>query len=79
MKISDEERFQSGGEVVASVFVSRWYKAVAHKATSNLKNKLGLAFRSKTYKSYLRFLKSDRVQRMMNFGVFPQRLLWAGS
>ena len=64
---------------VASVFVSRWDKAVADKAPADLKNKLGIAVMHKTYRSYIQFLKSDRVQRAMNFGAFPQRLLWAST
>ena len=64
---------------VASVFVSRWDKAVAAKAPAELLNKLGIAVMQKTYSAYLDFLRSPRVQRLMNFGVFPQRLLWAST
>lgn len=64
---------------VASLFVSRWDKAVMDKATANIKNKLGLAVSQKTYQAYLQFLKSNRVQRIMNFGASPQRLLWAST
>jgi transaldolase len=64
---------------VASVFISRWDKAVADKAPDGLKNKLGLAVAEKTYSSYLRFLSSERMQKAMNFGVMPQRLLWAST
>jgi len=64
---------------VASVFVSRWDKAVADKAPASLQNQLGIAVMQKTYFSYLQFLRSERVQKIMNFGVFPQRLLWAST
>jgi transaldolase len=64
---------------VASVFVSRWDKAVADKAPLELQNQLGIAVMQKTYHSYLQFLSSERVQRAMNYGVFPQRLLWAST
>lgn len=64
---------------VASLFVSRWDKAVEDKAPENLKNKLGIAVAQKTYVAYLKFLKSPRVQRIMNFGTSPQRLLWAST
>lgn len=64
---------------VASVFVSRWDKAVAEKAPAILQNKLGIAVMQKTYHAYQRFINSGRVQRVMNFGVFPQRLLWAST
>ncbi|MBW6489959.1 MAG: transaldolase [Lentimicrobium sp.] len=64
---------------VASVFVSRWDKAVAEKAPIELRNKLGIAIMQKTYFAYHQFLTSERVQRVMNFGAFPQRLLWAST
>jgi len=64
---------------VASVFVSRWDKAVADKAPEGLQNQLGIAVMQKTYHTYLQFLRSERVQKTMNYGVFPQRLLWAST
>lgn len=64
---------------VASVFVSRWDKAVSEKVSDGLKNKLGLATSQKTYEAYLQFLQSNRVQKVMNLGVSPQRLLWAST
>jgi transaldolase len=64
---------------VASVFVSRWDKAVAEKVPAGLQNRLGIAVMERTYHAYLQFLRSERVQRIMNYGVFPQRLLWAST
>ncbi len=64
---------------VASVFVSRWDKAVAGKETDDLSNKLGLAVSQKTYEAYVEFLHSERLQKLMNLGVSPQRLLWAST
>ncbi|MDF1570580.1 MAG: transaldolase [Bacteroidales bacterium] len=64
---------------VASVFVSRWDKAVAGKVPIGLENKLGLAVAQKTYEAYRQFLQSERVQRLLNIGVSPQRLLWAST
>jgi len=64
---------------VASVFVSRWDKAVSNKVSDSLKNKLGLATSQKTYEAYLQFLQSNKVQSVMNLGVSPQRLLWAST
>lgn len=64
---------------VASVFVSRWDRAVANAVPPELQNKLGLAVMHKTYYAYQQFLGSQRVQRLMNFGGFPQRLLWAST
>jgi len=64
---------------VASVFVSRWDKEVASRTSLQLQNKLGIAVMQKVYHSYLGYLNSPRVQRAMNFGAFPQRLLWAST
>jgi len=64
---------------VASVFVSRWDKAVADMVPLDFQNRLGIAVMEKTYYAYLQFLRSERVHRVMNTGVFPQRLLWAST
>ena len=64
---------------VASVFVSRWDRAVTERVPAALHNKLGLAMMNKTYDTYLQFLKSDRVRRIMNKGAFAQRVLWAST
>ncbi|PKP09524.1 MAG: transaldolase [Bacteroidetes bacterium HGW-Bacteroidetes-4] len=64
---------------VASVFVSRWDKAVSGKVSVGLANKLALAVSQKTYEAYAQFLSSGRVQKLMNLGVSPQRLLWAST
>lgn len=64
---------------VASVFVSRWDKAVANIAPAELQNKLGIAVMHRTYRAYQNFLGSQKVQKAMNFGVHPQRLLWAST
>ncbi|UII80300.1 transaldolase [Flagellimonas sp. CMM7] len=64
---------------VASVFVSRWDRAVADKVPDNLKNKLGIAVMYKTYHAYQKFLASNRVRRAVNYGASPQRVLWAST
>jgi len=64
---------------VASVFVSRWDKAIAGKVSEQLLNKLGLAVSQKVYESYIKILQSNRMQRLMNAGVSPQRLLWGST
>lgn len=64
---------------VASVFVSRWDKAIADKVPPALQNQLGIAVMQKAYHSYLNFLRSDKVQKLINFGIFPQRMLWAST
>ena len=64
---------------VASLFVSRWDKAIMVKAPAELQNKLGLAVAQRTFTAYHRLLKSDRMLRAMNHGAQPQRLLWAST
>ncbi len=78
-----ERRIEAGlpAEVasVASVFISRWDKATMGQVPDTLQNTLGIAVAGRTYHAYRTFLNSPRVQRMMNFGVRPQRLLWAST
>jgi len=64
---------------VASVFVSRWDKAVAGKVPPELRSRLGIAIAQRTYKAYRNLLSSPRWQRTYNAGVSPQRLLWAST
>jgi transaldolase len=64
---------------VASLFVSRWDRAVRGQVPSPLANKLGLAVAARTYRAYRELLASDRWQRLANSGARPQRLLWAST
>ena len=64
---------------VASVFVSRWDKAVIDKAPAELKDKLGIAVSTQAYRDYRRLLDSDRWQRLESMGARPQRLLFAST
>ncbi len=64
---------------VASVFISRWDKAVADRVSDDLKDHLGLAVGGNTYKAYRQLLDSDRVERIENAGGRAQRLLWAST
>src|SRR6516164_3003394 len=64
---------------VASVFVSRWDAAVAGKVPEALRNQLGIAIAKRTYKAARALLSSPRWHRIYNFGVRPQRLLWAST
>jgi transaldolase len=61
------------------VFISRWDAAIASKAPEDLRNKLGVAIAQRTYKAYRDLLASDRMQRLLNMGARPQRLLWAST
>ena len=64
---------------VASLFVSRWDVAVAHKVPKVLRNHLGIAIARKAYGVYCTLLDSPRWQRIQNAGARPQRLLWAST
>ena len=64
---------------VASVFVSRWDRAVADKIPDKLRDKLGIAVATQAYRTYRELLDSDRWQRLEGFGARPQRLLFAST
>jgi transaldolase len=64
---------------VASVFISRWDVAVMGKIPDALRDKLGIAIASRTYRAYRDLLSSPRWQRIYNAGARPQRLLWAST
>jgi transaldolase len=64
---------------VASLFVSRWDKAVADKVPKELSNKLGIAVSKKAYAAYRALLDSPRWQKLAAAGGIPQRLLFAST
>jgi transaldolase len=64
---------------VASIFVSRWDKAVMGKVPNDLQNRLGIAIAKRTYKAYRDFLASPRWRKAAAAGAQPQRLLWAST
>ena len=64
---------------VASLFVSRWDRAVAESVPAELRNRLGLAVGQRTYRAYRELLASSRWQRLAVAGARPQRLLWAST
>ena len=64
---------------VASVFISRWDKAVMGKAPKELQDRLGIAIAGRTYKAYRDLLASARWQKAARAGAHPQRLLWAST
>ncbi len=78
-----ERRLATGRDAdvcsVASVFISRWDKAVMGKVPSELRDKLGIAIAQQTYKTYIELRDSDRWQRLIDRGMRPQRLLWAST
>jgi transaldolase len=64
---------------VASLFVSRWDKAVASKVPAGLRNRLGIAVGQQTYVAYRALLESARWKALAAAGASPQRLLWAST
>ncbi len=64
---------------VASVFISRWDKAVIDRTPLELHGKLAIAIAQRTYKAYREMLDSEHWQRLWNWGARPQRLLWAST
>lgn len=64
---------------VASLFISRWDVAVSDQAPAELRNRLGLAVGFHAYRAYRELLDSARMQKLMNEGARPQRLLWAST
>jgi transaldolase len=64
---------------VASLFVSRWDRAVMGKAPAELAGHLGVAVAKKTYQAYRDLLNSDRWKALARRGARVQRLLWAST
>ncbi len=64
---------------VASLFISRWDKAVMGKVPEELRNCLGIAIAKRTCKAYRDLLASPRWKKLAAAGAQPQRLLWAST
>jgi transaldolase len=64
---------------VASVFVSRWDRAISDKAPAPLRNRLGIAIARRTYRAYRELLASPRWRKLADTGAQPQRLLWGST
>jgi transaldolase len=64
---------------VASLFVSRWDKAVADRVPPALRNRLGIAMGGRVYRAYRDLLESPRWRALAAAGAKPQRLLWAST
>lgn len=64
---------------VASIFISRWDKAIMKKATPELRNRLGVAIAGRTYQAYCERLASPQWKKFADAGALTQRLLWAST
>lgn len=78
-----ERRLKAGRDPrvasVASLFVSRWDKAVEKTAPASLRNRLGIAIAQRTYRAYRDLLDSPRWRSLGEAGAMPQTLLWAST
>ncbi|MGD0490376.1 MAG: transaldolase [Steroidobacteraceae bacterium] len=64
---------------VASLFVSRWDRAVAGKVPADLTNRLGIAVVGRTYRAHCDLLESKRWRDLAAAGARKQRMLWAST
>jgi transaldolase len=64
---------------VASLFVSRWDRAVADKVPEDLRNRLGIAVAARTYRAHGELLSSKRWRDLEAAGARKQRMLWAST
>ena len=64
---------------VASLFISRWDKAVQDKVPADLRNRLGIAIAGRTYAAYRELLDSHHSDVLASGGARHQRLLWAST
>jgi transaldolase len=64
---------------VASVFVSRWDRAVADKVPKDLVNRLGIAIMQRTYRAHGELIASKRWRDLEAKGARKQRMLWAST
>jgi transaldolase len=64
---------------VASVFVSRWDKAVSDKVPAELRNRLGIAIAQRTYRAHCDLIAGKRWRDLEAAGARKQRMLWAST
>jgi transaldolase len=64
---------------VASLFVSRWDRAVADKVPPELRNRLGIAIAARTYRAHHELLAGKRWRDLEAAGARKQRMLWAST
>lgn len=64
---------------VASLFISRWDRAVAGKVPAELANRLGIAIAGRTYRAHLDLIASKRWRDLAAAGAVKQRMLWAST
>jgi len=64
---------------VASLFVSRWDRAVGDGVPAQLRNRLGIAVAQRTYRAHCELLATKRWRDLAAAGARKQRMLWAST
>jgi transaldolase len=64
---------------VASLFVSRWDRAVSDKVPEELRNRLGIAIAARTYRAHCDLIAGKRWRDLQAKGARKQRMLWAST
>jgi len=64
---------------VASLFVSRWDRAIANRVAPELRNRLGIAVAMRTYRAHCELMATQRWRALAAAGALKQRLLWAST
>jgi len=64
---------------VASLFVSRWDRAVGEQVPQELRNRLGIAIAQRTYRAHCELLSGKRWRDLAAAGAPKQRMLWAST
>ncbi|HEX4151020.1 MAG TPA: transaldolase [Steroidobacteraceae bacterium] len=64
---------------VASLFISRWDRAIAGKVPAELANRLGIAIAGRTYRAHCDLIASKRWRDLAAAGAVKQRMLWAST
>jgi transaldolase len=64
---------------VASLFISRWDRAVGDKVPEELRNRLGIAIAARTYRAHCELLSTQRWRDLEAAGARKQRMLWAST
>jgi transaldolase len=64
---------------VASLFVSRWDRAVGDKVPEELRNRLGIAIAARTYRAHCDLIAGKRWRDLEAKGARKQRMLWAST
>jgi transaldolase len=64
---------------VASLFISRWDRAVSDKVPEQLRNRLGIAIAARTYRAHCDLIAGKRWRDLEAKGARKQRMLWAST